>query len=952
YIELFVDIFYISNYYKINVSKQQLRFDKDNNLLSKKTLENIEDTSSTIGYYGQLISEKIYNAHTFNTFIETNYEYCRNDTTGKYIFYGTGIFPYKEGNLKLTRINNQETQYFYHPINLDEVYKGFENADEPPGIPYLKYKIKFNNGNVVNSYAKIWDFRFPIRTENYKIIGSSRQSMSITYKSYTLDGSPSKMIDQNKYLTQFVYEPIHRINSITLPGDFSTSPDSTALTIFHNYYQTEKVINMDGFGYFNFLKDTLFYSRNFNSLTQGCCPFINSSVIMQNEVYSTRIGTFFYFDTNIVKSSFNLFSIDSTVLHIFPYSSSYIPAQSNKNIAIQIIRKINSSFPIDSCGICGSQGNTVLINRTKISSFGSNVILYPLYTNIPFVENTFDIRSIIPLEKNFIGMILSPSLPANAPIPFIDHNLSINFAYQNTLSSSYYPFIVIKGTIDNADTLKIPIIKGGTIKYYYDDIDHTVNVYSVRNTLNNERSKVQYSIDGFGNVKQKDIFFTETHSNSYTYKFNYMNMPARNFDALNDSTMFSYDGLGRLIRTKNSDTSSTVNSYSYYNSLSSYFSGTFSGFIERQLFTDEEGNNFEKYFDAVGNLRREAKYIQVSPNSEVLTALVTDYRYDSLYRLIRVKTPEGKNIFYSYDGYGRQSKRVTVDAGQTDFYYDKNSNLIFSQDAVQKNVNSGKYTFRNYDGLNRLTGIGEAIFAIENPGDEIQYAPTSPDAYLTVNVYDTVTNSVVTNLFTSSLPSGYNGQNYTKGNLAATAFRTRSTDGWSFKYYRYDQRGRVTKMWNMINGFDTLITEYEYNSQDQITYLTYMPGTGGQEKKYEYQYDYAGRLNKVGYYSEIEATGYYKNFTSYQYNANSQVEIQSYIDRAIVNNFNYDNRNRINTQFDDEGIFQYTNSYFKNGNVKLQLFEGTYSDNAVNTGALTFTNTYDRCNRLLNSSSG
>lgn len=51
-------------------------------------------------------------------------------------------------------------------------------------------------------------------------------------------------------------------------------------------------------------------------------------------------------------------------------------------------------------------------------------------------------------------------------------------------------------------------------------------------------------------------------------------------------------------------------------------------------------------------------------------------------------------------------------------------------------------------------------------------------------------------------------------------------------------------------------------------------------------------------------------------------------------------------------FFQYTNSYFKNGNVKLQLFEGTYSDNAVNTGSLTFTNTYDRCNRLLNSSSG
>lgn len=93
------------------------------------------------------------------------------------------------------------------------------------------------------------------------------------------------------------------------------------------------------------------------------------------------------------------------------------------------------------------------------------------------------------------------------------------------------------------------------------------------------------------------------------------------------------------------------------------------------------------------------------------------------------------------------------------------------------------------------------------------------------------------------------------------------------------------------------------NSQDQVTFLTHMPGGGSEEKKYKYEYDFAGRLQKVGYLYEFDTPGYYKNFTSYDYNANSQVEIQSYIDRAIVNNFNYDNRNRVNTQFDDEGIF-------------------------------------------------
>ena len=108
---------------------------------------------------------------------------------------------------------------------------------------------------------------------------------------------------------------------------------------------------------------------------------------------------------------------------------------------------------------------------------------------------------------------------------------------------------------------------------------------------------------------------------------------------------------------------------------------------------------FEKYYDAVGNLRREVKFIDGEPNIESNStgSLITDYRYDSSYRVSKVKTPEGKIIHYYYDGYGRQSQRITPDAGLTSYFYDKNDNLIFSQDANQKAVDQFKYTFRNYD---------------------------------------------------------------------------------------------------------------------------------------------------------------------------------------------------------------------------------------------------------------
>ena len=75
--------------------------------------------------------------------------------------------------------------------------------------------------------------------------------------------------------------------------------------------------------------------------------------------------------------------------------------------------------------------------------------------------------------------------------------------------------------------------------------------------------------------------------------------------------------------------------------------------------------------------------------------------------------------------------------------------------------------------------------------------------YLVANVYDTVTieNSII-DVFNP--PNGYYDlPNYTKGRLAATAFRTRQTDIWSYKYYRYDERGRVKTMWQMIDGLDS-----------------------------------------------------------------------------------------------------------------------------------------------------
>jgi len=945
-----------SYYYQVGLKLSETRYSQDDNFLAQKTFQYIVDTASTLGYFGQLISKKISNSMAIGDYVETRFEYYKLDTLGRHTFSGTGIFPYKEGSLKLVRTNDRETKYYYHPITLNEVVKGAAVGDEPPDLPKLKYKILYNNGGTFNTQSNVWDFRFPIRTDMYRVDGGTRDTLSITYKTYTLDGSPSKLIDRQKYLTQILYEPIHRINSITLPGDFSTQSDSTILNINSKYTGAELELDISGIGNYNYLDDSLSFTFNSLPLSGECCTsIIQSRYKVQEEFDIYHSGMFFHFDTTQNHFVRNLTEIDSAVLRLYPYSSYFTPSSLEHFTKIHIVKQINFGTREFRCDYCGSQGNPFDAPRRTAVLGG---MYYGTFIESPqnYYSNSYDIKSIIPSDKNFLGFIISPSLAFDQPYPYPDFESQIYFKQSGyALPTQYYPTLNIYGELDISDTLKYLNLRGGTIKYVYDNIRHTVDVYSVRNTLENERSKIRYAIDAYGNIGRKSIYTSESDSNSNKFLFNFLNQPARTFDALNDSTMFSYDGLGRPVKTKNSDTSSTENAYAYYDNMSEYFGTSYSGFIEKQTFEDEEGNQFEKYFDAVGNLRRERKFIDGSTTGEDPPGfLTTDYWYDSLYRVTKVKTPQGKMIYYSYDGYGRQASRTTPDAGLTKYLYDKNNNLLYSQDAVQRNTGSDVYTFRTYDGLNRITSLGVTTLGsgavqfdslnIDSVYSDIESDNPSSNYYFTVNAYDTITSSVI-GIFTA--PGGYAGKNFTLSRLAATAYRTRLTDAWNFKYYRYDARGRVTKMWNIIEGFDTLITEYQYNSQDQITMYSHYGS--GSPRTFRNSFDYTGRLSKVEFYAGAPdaPNPEYITLAEYLYNENSQVSQQQLNNGGVKTNYYYNNRQWVTEILESGDLVNFINDYYKNGNVKSQQISGSYNDNFANTSDLSFDYTYDESNRLL-----
>ncbi len=943
--------------YLTGLPKEETKRDSYGNVTSRKKYGYYTDTLETNkGYFGQMNAEWIYGMQSSDS-IATFYEYYRHDTLGYKLYEGD--LPECEGQLKkIIKPDGEEERHFYNVEFLSDEFVQPGVTDDAPA-PMLIYKVKYENGVIDPDTIRLpRNGILPVRIDRYKRESDgTADTLDRNYYFYNAEGLMTQRVDFNRFLTAIAYNPGNRVSSVTLPGDFSTQPNDTTEIIIPLKLDDTLIINSTNWG--NIRNDTARLYGSNNGITDQCDIFsLRYTNIGQKEMMKSLFLT-----GDAALPSFNEITMATLRLGIYKEIRNVPPSYDYEMKLQPVVSKSEQGFTSTCTGSVPAityRNEPVvasLLDQT-INTSGQNI------QQCNYTLDTIDLTAflnnyLITEGRTFIGFSIYPflSFPINGEPQFeIYQEYFCEFSGQTfeDWKEDYSPRLTIAGEIDLSDTLRYPNTYGGTIFYDYDDAAKTVDI-KARMTpgggYENFR-RTTYHFDGFANIKKKDIYTGESSYNSYKYRFNYSDKPARNFNALGDSTMFSYDALGRLIKTKNSDLSATQNFYDYYNNFTYYF-GTVTGFIEKRTFTDEEGNNFEKYYDAVGNLLREVKFVEGSLTGEDPPGmLITDYRYDSLYRLTKVKTPEGnesKLISYSYDKYGRQSQRITPDAGQTDYIYDRNNNLTYTQDANQRNIDAYKFTFRNYDALNRLTGIGGYIFQpSDNPDNGNQFESSDQQDYLAVNVYDTVTieNSII-DVFNP--PSGYYDlPNYTKGRLAATAFRTRQNDNWSYKYYRYDERGRVKTMWQMIDGLDVKTVGYEYNSQDMVVAFNY--NSGIDFKRYRYRYDNAARLQAVDTYEGPESTddpAYYTTFADYAYNPNSAVETQNFLTGFTGTTLGYDNRGRISSYYSHNSEFIYNLSYLKNSNVLQQELYGSYRDNFANAEDIVYKFTYDKSNRLL-----
>jgi RHS repeat-associated protein len=946
---------------------------KNDTVLYKKTFEYYTNQNifegNIPGYSGQLKIEAVKDPVTDSDLQSTSYYYYNRDTLGNHLYSQHYSNPW-EGNLMQTIDPKGNVKKYYYDVitrKEDALFSECNETDEINCPPSVSYRKLFDNGTNTLTNQTWRDFRLPSRIDRY--VNSTRHLTN--YQLYNGVGQPTKMINENNYLSQVYYGKFYRVNAVVLPFDFNSNNETPYIDPGTNTVVVE------------FLSSPLKMGQR-NELTGENIMFdiTSSSIVSQMIDHEYTLGDSPERMKNLLikfnPSQFaNITSIDSAFLEFAP--SCFQQTLTDTEIDQYTFGlKVVKAFGTGSAGY--TEGNSDTYGNLALTRWNENIC-----SNIAEDHNDN-------FRRINIKDLLIPNLDDGLEIAGLKFTMAYNGSASggilkmfmgfrdcptempfNIWQQAYAPRLRIYGKYTFNDTIFKSNYSNTTINYSYDDVNNKVSILNKIDMVGSSaRNKLSiHFFDGFGKLKESRLYTGPSVYNTSQIFYNYLDGKAKTIDGVGNETEFSYDKYGNLSKTQHPDDSVILVSNTYQSSLTTEYYTISGGFVNKQEYTDETKRKFIKYFDAVGNLLREEKTVagngsgepqiednpfdpdttyegQDAPSQNV--SLITDYKYDNLYRVIEVKTPNSKIIKYWYDALGRQSQRETPDAGITNYWYDRNNNLTYTQDEVQRDFSPQKYTFRTYDGLNRLLTISE-----ETPTDPNQQEdnPTSGNCFI-INCYDSLAYAPVGSIFTN-VPSDYYGTaaNNTKGSIVATAYKTKLSDSWSYKFYRYDARGRVIKFWHYIAGLGWKTENYYYNSMNQLSRNWYQPNQSD-GKVFINTYDDAARLQQVDLYlgsqpgnpEEDDAPSSYYKLTGYTYNANSQIATHKLNLDQYTNTYTYNNRNWIQQINASPYIFRYVLLYNANGNIRFQSLQGDYNNNFSDQDDYYAFYTYDQSNKL------
>jgi RHS repeat-associated protein len=335
----------------------------------------------------------------------------------------------------------------------------------------------------------------------------------------------------------------------------------------------------------------------------------------------------------------------------------------------------------------------------------------------------------------------------------------------------------------------------------YNDLSHTITSTSDLNQYDDNLRKQETLYDGLGRTLEKRNYETSTDFITTKVEFDAFGRVKRSYNPYRTTSDETYgwrepiyDALSRVIR---------VQRFDRLGASAGVIQTDYSG--NMVLVTDQAGKKRLSQAGALGLTEiweisaPDSGTTSVSFAGQTLTGYLTQYEYDALGDLTKVKQGNQPHRVFSYNSLGQLTDATNPESGHVSYDYDLSGNLFHKTDA--RNI----VTTFEYDELNRI--------------ETRTYSDGTPAVTYT---YDTASLGV--------------------GRLANV-----SSSISNYSYTQYNELGRVKNAVQSTDGVSYPMS-YEFNLAGALTSQTYSSG-----RVLKIEYDTAGRIAGM----KNEATGLY-----------------------------------------------------------------------------------------------